>query len=299
METKDGNVEASVRFKKNGKTITSLNETTTLKANKVNGCELSEATLALFPRPNASTWIVHDYVVEMLSSNLQQLIRCTKPHDKIIFMTLGTIEISETLKIVHDLEFVTVKTIPSMPSYREVDVTIIACPKSGPALLVNGSSFKANRFRIVGCSSASGHGAIVIGPGSNAIFNYFDVKDNQNTGLFIWENSNVTLYEAWFYKNQASGNGSAIQANRDASITIERSYFTGNIASKGCGGAIYGGYRVNLFIRMSYIEGKYMDSLVDNYNVALEGGGLCLTMESALYIFYSSIGSKPIVFIKD
>eukprot|EP00210_Caulerpa_lentillifera_P008097 g7731.t1 len=194
----------------------------------------------------------------MLNSNLQQLIRCTKPHDKIIFMTQNTIHISETLIIVHDLEFVTAKNSPSIDSPREVGMTTIACPKSGPVLMVNTSSFKATGFSIVGCSSASGHGAIVIRRQSNVIFKHLDVKDNRNTGLYLKRNSHVTLIDALLEGNQASENGGAIHVIDKAVINIVNSTIKGNKANSGLGGGIFLGDRVVAFMANCIVTGKSM-----------------------------------------
>eukprot|EP00210_Caulerpa_lentillifera_P008098 g7732.t1 len=184
-------------------------------------CRLSDDILSKISKPSSSKWIVDDDTVKLLHNNLQHLISCTKPQDIIEFRTRKTIKITKSLKIFHDLEFVT-NTQTSNDG-----LTTIACPKTGPVLLINAPSFKVDGLRIVRCSNSSGHGTILVRPRSKVLFRRLYIQDNTNNGLFVQRNSNVTLIDALLEGNRASKRGGAIHAKGESVINIINSTIKG------------------------------------------------------------------------
>lgn len=99
-------------------------------------CSLSHAVLAQITKPSTSEWLVDDGTVKLLNNNLNELIRCTNPFDKVLFRTKEVIRPTEALEISHELEFLSISQATLESQNGDANATIFTCPKSGPVFLV-------------------------------------------------------------------------------------------------------------------------------------------------------------------
>lgn len=99
-------------------------------------CSLSDEVLAKITKPSASEWLVDDGTVELLGSNLEELIRCTRPSDKVFFSTQQVIRLDVTVTIPHALEFSRAPQPNIGSEESDASTTVFTCPTSGPALSV-------------------------------------------------------------------------------------------------------------------------------------------------------------------
>lgn len=103
---------------------------------EVNDCKLSSRLLAQIAKPSTSEWFVDDYTMSLLRGDLQLLIDCTRPLDRLVFVNNQLIRVERTLKIVHELEFFGASLYKYKEKQRGHEAASFTCPYSGPLFSV-------------------------------------------------------------------------------------------------------------------------------------------------------------------
>jgi len=103
---------------------------------EVNRCQLSNDTLYRIPKRRASDWIVDDSIVNLLHNDLQELILCTRPQERVIFQLQDPVQLNKTLRISHELELIAQAFEINEVKQNGAPFASFLCPESGAALVV-------------------------------------------------------------------------------------------------------------------------------------------------------------------
>lgn len=103
---------------------------------EANSCSLSGEVLSQMFKLPAYEWLVDDNAVGLLRNDVQSLIECTRPRDRVVFANKQMIRLPRTLEIVHKLELIGKPLGTNESSHAREMVPSLTCPYSKPALSV-------------------------------------------------------------------------------------------------------------------------------------------------------------------
>lgn len=99
-------------------------------------CRLTADMLKQLKSGDGSEWLIDNNALEILGNNPQELIPCTKRHDRVTFILAGMHKFNQTMVVFHDLEFIS-KSSEANDIHNETrSVAVFTCPEAGPFLTI-------------------------------------------------------------------------------------------------------------------------------------------------------------------
>lgn len=74
--------------------------------------------------------------MNLFHHDLQELILCTRPRDRVIFQLQDPVHLNKTMRVSHELEFIAKAFDISEEEQKEASLASFLCPESGVVLVV-------------------------------------------------------------------------------------------------------------------------------------------------------------------
>lgn len=101
-----------------------------------NACRMGFEVFHKIYRFATFEWIVDDNTIQLLHNDLQILMDCTRPGERVVFSNKRTLKLTRTLRITNKLEFIGKPLSVSESCHAEEMIPSLRCPFSESALSI-------------------------------------------------------------------------------------------------------------------------------------------------------------------